>query len=41
MWRNASFWFSVGLVAIAAVVLFKLLATKVSWAPLQTVAGAI
>lgn len=40
-WRDLSFWISVALVAVVAVVVFKLLAAKVSWAPLQTVAGAI
>jgi len=41
MGRTLAFWLTVALVAIVAVVGFKLLAHYVPWQPLQTVAGAI
>jgi hypothetical protein len=39
--RDLAFWFSVGLVSIVAVILFKLLAVYLPWQPLQVAAGAI
>jgi len=39
--RTYAFWLAVALVAVAAVVFFKLIAAKISYAPLQTIAGSI
>jgi hypothetical protein len=39
--REAAYWGAIGLAAIVAILLFKLLATKVAWAPLQTLAAAV
>ncbi len=41
MGRTFAFWLTVGLVAVIAVVTFKLLAARIPWSPLQAVAGAI
>jgi len=39
--RTYAFWLAVALVAVAAVVAFKIVAAKVSYAPLRTIAGSI
>lgn len=39
--HELAFWVAVGLVAVVAVVLFKVIFAKVPFPPLQTVAAAI
>jgi len=41
MHRELGFWLAVVLVAIAGIALFKFVASKVPWAPLQTLAAAV
>lgn len=41
MWRTLSFWLAVAVVAVVAVVAFKVIAVQIPWSPLRTVAGAI
>jgi hypothetical protein len=39
--RDIAFWLAVAAVAVCAVILFKIVAAKINYAPLQTLAGSI